>query len=415
MPDMASYEARVDHARAALKRADYDAVGHFDALAADFPDDGDIAIWQAEALELFGDTRAPKRLAALVAANPGWAAGHMVLARMLWEAGDPAFDRPLRAAIQRQPDNALLRDVLIGLLAGIDCHATAADEAEQAARITRDERFLLAEATLAGNAGDADRAERIFAKLPPFMPGRALREARHRIRRGQLDEALQLLEIVLAQEPGQISAWALIDVVWRAMGDSRSQWLHGQPGLIRAWRLPFGPIEIAETVAFLEDLHRAARHPPGQSMRGGTQTRGTLLARTAPEIVRLRQAINTAVQMYWNALPPIDTTHPLLQHRGRTPAVTASWSVRLSSKGRHLPHVHPSGLVSSASYWMVPDGTDGGQLDLGVPPPDLQLTLPPIASFAPQPGVLILFPSTLHHGTRPFESGSRLTVAFDVT
>ena len=42
------------------------------------------------------------------------------------------------------------------------------------------------------------------------------------------------------------------------------------------------------------------------------------------------------------------------------------------------------------------------------------LDLPPIRLIEPRPGRLVLFPSTMWHGTRPFAQGERLTVAFDV-
>jgi len=47
-------------------------------------------------------------------------------------------------------------------------------------------------------------------------------------------------------------------------------------------------------------------------------------------------------------------------------------------------------------------------------PPDLGLDLPPLRTIEPQPGYLALFPSTLYHGTTPFGSAERMTVAFDV-
>jgi hypothetical protein len=40
--------------------------------------------------------------------------------------------------------------------------------------------------------------------------------------------------------------------------------------------------------------------------------------------------------------------------------------------------------------------------------------LPPLATVEPKPGRLVLFPSFLFHGTRPFASGERLTIAFDL-
>jgi hypothetical protein len=45
---------------------------------------------------------------------------------------------------------------------------------------------------------------------------------------------------------------------------------------------------------------------------------------------------------------------------------------------------------------------------------DLGMNLPPIRLVEPKQGRLVLFPSTMWHGTRPFDAGERLTVAFDV-
>jgi hypothetical protein len=53
-------------------------------------------------------------------------------------------------------------------------------------------------------------------------------------------------------------------------------------------------------------------------------------------------------------------------------------------------------------------------LTLGEPQAELELDLEPHRLVEPQPGRLVLFPSTMWHGTRPFEAGERLTVAFDV-
>jgi len=59
--------------------------------------------------------------------------------------------------------------------------------------------------------------------------------------------------------------------------------------------------------------------------------------------------------------------------------------------------------------------TQEGWLELGRPPPDLQMDLDPLATIEPEAGSLVLFPSYLYHGTRPFSAGKRLSVAFDVS
>jgi hypothetical protein len=96
-----------------------------------------------------------------------------------------------------------------------------------------------------------------------------------------------------------------------------------------------------------------------------------------------------------------------------------SWSVRFTGSGHHAAHFHPGGIFSSACYIVVPETvTDSqdqsGWLELGRPPTELGLDVPPIATFEPKPGRLVLFPSFLFHGTRPFSGRERLSVAFDL-
>jgi hypothetical protein len=55
-----------------------------------------------------------------------------------------------------------------------------------------------------------------------------------------------------------------------------------------------------------------------------------------------------------------------------------------------------------------------GWLKLGEPQAELGLDLEPFRKIEPKPGRLVLFPSTMWHGTIPFAEGERLTVAFDV-
>jgi hypothetical protein len=95
---------------------------------------------------------------------------------------------------------------------------------------------------------------------------------------------------------------------------------------------------------------------------------------------------------------------------------TGSWSVRLVDGGFHSNHVHPRGWISSALYLSLPETMRGdeGWLSLGEPPAELGLELEPKHMIEPKPGQLVLFPSWMFHGTRPFPKGERLTVAFDV-
>ena len=55
-----------------------------------------------------------------------------------------------------------------------------------------------------------------------------------------------------------------------------------------------------------------------------------------------------------------------------------------------------------------------GHFHYGAPPPELGLDLAPYATIAPRVGQLVMFPSTLWHGTVPTQGGERLNIAFDV-
>ena len=211
---------------------------------------------------------------------------------------------------------------------------------------------------------------------------------------------------------------SLRGVAWQALGDARFAWLNGQPGLVAPLDLGLATDAREAVVALLRRLHADAALRLGQSVRGGTQTPGNLFARIEPELRHRKDAIFAALERYRAGLPPADPAHPLLRHRDAAFRMTASWSVRLTEGGFHVSHIHPKGVISSASYWAVPpaDPNDpaSGWLALGRPPAYLGLDLPAFATIEPVPGQLVLFPSTLHHGTRPFAGGERITAAFDL-
>lgn len=159
--------------------------------------------------------------------------------------------------------------------------------------------------------------------------------------------------------------------------------------------------------------------PIGQSVKRGSQTKGALFARAEPDLARLEAVLHGAMAEYRAGLPPADPRHPLLAHRDDPWTIVGSWSILLNGQGHHAAHIHPRGLLSSASYWLVPDEVDAdgqpGWLELGNPPPGLAQGLGSLHTVRPQPGTLVLFPSTLYHGTRPITQGTRMTVAFDVS
>jgi hypothetical protein len=127
-----------------------------------------------------------------------------------------------------------------------------------------------------------------------------------------------------------------------------------------------------------------------------------------------------AVRQYIDSLPAADAAHPLLgPARDSVVRFSGSWSVRLQSQGFHVSHTHPMGWISSALYVALPEPAQlgpppAGWIGFGAPPSELGLQMAPYQRVEPQPGKLVLFPSSTWHGTEPFAAGERLVVAFDV-
>ena len=425
--------ARALHGRAriALERGEADAATRFDRALAVTPGDADLWLGKAQALEVAGNVTEARAIAEQIAQQaPNYLAGLTFLAGLRLAAGEADFTAPFRDAAARAPQDPAIAATHIETLAGLDYAAEAAEIAAEARRrFPALPLFALLEAIHAGSAGDDARAEAIFAGLADESPLRFLHEGRHRLRQRDPEAAERLLQRALAADPWDISAWALRGMAWRMAGDPRAGWLHDQPGLVQLRPLVAREGLVAEAIAELRRLHAASSMPLGQSLRGGTQTRGILFHRTEPVLAELHQAIRATLETYRDQLPPRDDTHPLLRHRDTPWKLLGSWSVRLTGGGRgagdyHTAHIHPQGIVSSALYLVVPEeAADAeqrlGWLEVGRPPPDLRLDLEPLKVICPRQAQLALFPSTLYHGTTPFGArrradAERMTVAFDV-
>jgi hypothetical protein len=201
------------------------------------------------------------------------------------------------------------------------------------------------------------------------------------------------------------------------IGDARLQWLTGDPNLVSIIDLSEGLAATRSLPDLLRSLHAVSGRYLNQSVRGGSQTDGPLFSRIEPEIRALRALIVGAVEEHVARLKSLPDSHPQKKWLGtKRVRFTGSWSVRLVDGGFHSNHVHPRGWISSALYLNLPAAMSGeeGWLTLGEPPAELGLRLDPTRLIEPKSGQLVLFPSWMFHGTRPFPKGERLTVAFDV-
>ena len=367
--------------------------------------------WQDAAAEL--ETR--------LRTQPDWIAGHGALARLRWAMGDrDGFAASLEQALRARPRDMPLWRELLGLLLHAELFEDALRVVERGRTAAGGHSLFDAyEAICRAELGDFEPAERLFTALSGLEdPTLAVRHVRLLLRSGRIAEAAAEAEKWLSGSSGNVF-WPYLAAAWRLLGDERWEWLEGQAGLVGVYDLA-GEIESLDALADrLRALHIAVGQPLDQSVRGGTQTDGILFARTEPEIRNLRQVIVESVKQHVAGLPPPDPRHPQLGCPRSPIRFSGSWSVRLVDRGHHASHIHPAGWFSSAFYVVVPGaqeagGGDAGWLTLGEPQAELGLDLPPFRTIEPKPGRLVLFPSTMWHGTRPIAGGERLTVAFDV-
>lgn len=410
--------SRRDQALAAYERGDDDAIDRLAGALAEQPQDGGLLIAEARARAAAGESGALDRLRAMLRQAPDWLDGHVALAQLRWEAGDRThYLEAFEAALQILPGHAGLWFRYMNAIAGSGDSARAADVALQLRQAGGDGPALrLIEAHHAGMAGQFERAGRLLASIPDRFPDKKMEAARHRLRTGDPAGAAAMLDRMLASEAMDGGAWALAELAWRATGDSRHAWLLDPERHIRQIELGLTPVELGALASVLRRLHTASGRPLGQSVREGTQTRGNLWRRREPGIAALADHLRNAVGSYVAGLGEVEPAHPLRPCIERPLTLATGWSIRLGGGGHHISHIHAHGLLSSACYVAVPGNTPDGEgwLELGRPPADIPLALEPLATIEPRPGRLVLFPSYLYHGTRPFPSGERLTVAFDV-
>jgi tetratricopeptide (TPR) repeat protein len=357
---------------------------------------------------------------ALLADHPDVLDGHETLAALLPQIGraSEAVDS-YRSALLKRPD--------IGML-WVSALATARGHSDWAALLglARDAEVRFGKDTmiavylalaLSGLDRDAEARDILVDALavePGYAPARTTL-AHVLMRLGDYPAAEAEASQATTLTPDDQSGWALLTAIWRVRSDPREAWLADYERHVMVT-----DVQVVDWRALGENLkqrHRVFAAPGDQSLRGGTQTRGTLFDSPDPAIKTLTTAIQQAVADALTRLSP-DPAHPFLSRSTGGIEFSGSWSVQLRSQGFHISHMHPEGWLSSALYIDLPPEVGGedeaGALAFGVPDTALKLNLEPRRVVRPRVGQLVLFPSYFWHGTLPFESKhDRMTVAFD--
>lgn len=411
------------YARTALEAGQH-ASSLFAQAATLAPQDGGVILGHAAALLHEGRADAAiARLTEVLHANPLWIEGQRSLAAIMAQmGGDPLA--AIRAAIARHPRSAELHHCAIAIaLQARDLERADAAVAAARGALGMAGWLIPIAAHVASERGAIDAADGYLAGAgAPGDPGSAWLHARHLIRARRPEAASALLEPMIGT-PGDAPLWPYLSLAWRMLGDSRAAWLEADPRFVGVYDLGLSPADLAALADQLRSLHFAKAAPLDQSVRGGTQTDGNLLLRIETPLRELKTGILAIVDRHIAQLPPSppagQSPHPTLPRQRSPQRIAGSWSVRLTDAGFHTDHVHPQGWFSSALYLALPEtlghgGADhAGWLSLGEAR-DLVPELEPFRLIEPKPGRLVLFPSSMWHGTRAFSAGERLTVAFDI-
>ncbi len=414
--DPANFAIAYGLARVALE-AGWDAVPHFERARTLGPPTSELLLGLCAARFAQGQGEAAAaEVDEILAQSPFWLDGYRQIAQLRALLGQSErTSEALERSIAQHPAEERLWLTLLNLNLAASQFAELDTNVGRAKAAGVGQSFAAFEAIAAGETGDFDRADRLFAEpgAPPIW------HIRHLLRTGRAADSLPLIDAALAG-PDRAAAWPYAATAWRAVGDPRIDWLAGTDNFVSVTDLTSALPPIDRLAETLRGLHRSSGAYLDQSVRGGTQTDGPLFSRTEPEIRSLREAVVSAVTRYVDDLPARDPDHPLLgPRRDRRVRFAGSWSVRLRGAGFHERHVHNHGWISSALYLALPGGQDGetvdrGTLELGAPPAALGLDQSPLVDIEPAVGRLVLFPSWLWHGTRAFATGERITVAFDV-
>ncbi|HWA60455.1 MAG TPA: putative 2OG-Fe(II) oxygenase, partial [Caulobacteraceae bacterium] len=355
--------------------------------------------------------------------RPDYADAHDDLAQLVWRrTGDVAA---ATAALDAAPPSVPLTVLKARALEFAGNPAGALAVLKRSLEAQGERPGLLAAAAHAAGAIEPDAGlawARRAAALAPNDRGVLTTLCEAELAAGEAAAALATAERLCASSPDDQLALAHRSTAARLGGDPTGLGLEDY-GLVRAWRLPtpagWPSLEafLADLAAALQPLHDLGAHPIGQSLRGGSQTQRDLRRLPDPAIRAFFETVQVPIGEH---LAWLGTGADPVRRRNRGGFRFAGvWSVRLRPHGFHADHVHPRGWLSSAFYVALPPAVRGdgreGWIRFGAPGTPTRPGLEAGHAVRPEPGMLVLFPSYMWHGTIPFGGeASRMTIAFDL-
>ncbi|HLW25885.1 MAG TPA: tetratricopeptide repeat protein [Steroidobacteraceae bacterium] len=388
----------------------------------------DLRLARAEALCLLGRIEeAEQDLVRVVAERPRDAEAQRQLAHLRFRRTDPLFTRAIEAVVRAAPDDLPLQSLLVGLL----LQAGRLESAETRIRDVMKRcgslpplRIQLAQVLLEqGRLREAETEALETAAMTPRNANVIELVVSILLARGRPEDALPFIATQRQQEPLAQTWIAYEALAARLLGKPHYRALYDYGRWLRTYRIepPPGWSSIAELNADLLEVLRTRHVLPGPPLRGslrqGSQARRNPLTDDDRVMRALLSSFAAPLQAYIERMG-YERDHPFTARNRGAARLNDCWSVQMRCNGFHVNHVHPSGWISSAYYVDVPAEVENaelrpGWLKLGEPRHPTPAAGPDFM-VKPEPGLLVLFPSYVWHGTTPIQGDApRTAIAFD--
>ncbi|WP_262695665.1 tetratricopeptide repeat protein [Kordiimonas aquimaris] len=382
--------------------------------------------------ELGDFTQADEAYRTIIAIQPDFQDAHESLNRLYWEHGKTdLYGKSYIVGIKACPHTVELCEKHLLALENVGRIEEALDYAKVYLDTFPSHAGLHQKAArlyaFNGNADTANDFYKSAIDLDPDSPSIRMDASKHMLQTGEFEKALTELSVAENFEPDNQRLWAYRGLCWRMLGDERHEWLNSyntyiRPAMIEAPKGFSNNTEFLQALkADLKKYHTTIQAPVDQTLHGGSQTHGMLFDRPDTTIHQLKQALLKPINAYINALPGKDSRHPLLRRNTGVADFATSWSVWLKDGGFHVNHVHTMGWVSSSFYIDVPrnsteqDTQHEGWIKFGESGLMLGGDDLPVKYIKPEPGMLVLFPSYMWHGTIAHrQPANRITAPFDL-
>ncbi len=166
----------------------------------------------------------------------------------------------------------------------------------------------------------------------------------------------------------------------------------------------------------IEDLRNISTtwEPPKQSANGGFQTVGNLFTYPYRNIATLKEIILNEIDVYYEKFK---NEHCSFIEKWPAEKNIKGWHIILKEQGYHNLHIHQEGWLSGVIYLkVVPSlNKNEGAITFNLASSNKLYPDFPKQIHNPEVGDILLFPSSLYHGTIPFSTDTdRIVVSFDL-